>query len=960
MDLFDLVVKLSIDDDNFNKGLTDVENKISSMKSVIAGVGAATAAIAGTVAAVKAVGDAVVQGTAELAQYGDSVDKMSQKMGMSVEAFQEWDAVMQHSGTSMETLKASMRTLANAAETDNEAFQKLGITQEQIASMSQEELFSATITALQNVTDETERTYLAGKLLGRGSAELGALLNTSAEETQKMKDRVHELGGVLSDEVVKASAQFQDNLQDMNTAIDGVKRSIQAEFLPALNLLMEGFTSLIANEEGAEEKLVEGFEKLVDGFEGAVNKLEPIAKTLIPRIVEFAVKSLPDIANLSIDIVDTLVDTILDNVDELLTAATQIIYSLSDGLSRMSPELIPAVTNIVFEIVNTLLDNQDQLIEAAEQIIIALADGLSKAIPILIEKAPEIIIKLATALVESIYKIDEVPPKIIKEIADGLVHTDWTETAEAMMDGLISSLDVAQKKVKFWIDGARKALTGESLYDGDFNNVTSSDFINTMETGKDIVVDAIGEAADAVEKSYDAFYGTVNDGNDKVADAAGQMPDAYSKITGEMSDYAKSLETQAKQWKSSVSKATDEVVEDEKTLKAKLQAAFRDFESEMYENGFTQEWLVHKEREYVEALDHSTELYKDYNNKLLKEEEKITKAADKEYEKQLTESNKRKKTALEKAFANFEKIALEQGFTEEWLVNQERAYLEALDHNTELYEEYNMKLLRAENKLSTETENQRKKYAEQTKKSFTSMVDNMVNSAKDKIKEYEKVVEDIKSKIKTFADKLTTSYKDMFEFTVDEKTGKMSAKKTQDFLTDRVHQLEAYYDNIQKLKEKGISDSMLKQLSGMSAEEGAAVAEYWMKLDDKELGKLDRVWSRYEKTGQKVSEELYSEELENAEQKLDSERNTLLGEIQKTVDDKLNEVVGAIATTNSTGQQIFNDLNDLLTNLNDEIENTFGKGFAVTLDSKQVVGAILPQVDNGLGRRTRAAMRGGA
>ena len=50
MDLFDLVVKLSIDDDNFDKGLADVKNKISSMKGVIAGVGAATAAIAGTVA----------------------------------------------------------------------------------------------------------------------------------------------------------------------------------------------------------------------------------------------------------------------------------------------------------------------------------------------------------------------------------------------------------------------------------------------------------------------------------------------------------------------------------------------------------------------------------------------------------------------------------------------------------------------------------------------------------------------------------------------------------------------------------------------------------------------------------------------------------------------------------------------------------------------------------------------
>ena len=108
--------------------------------------------------------------------------------------------------------------MANAVENGNKAFQRIGLTQEELANMSQEEIFDATIAGLQNVEDETERTYLAGQLLGRGATELGALLNTSAEETQAMKDRVHELGGVMSDEAVKSAAAYQDQLQDMKTA----------------------------------------------------------------------------------------------------------------------------------------------------------------------------------------------------------------------------------------------------------------------------------------------------------------------------------------------------------------------------------------------------------------------------------------------------------------------------------------------------------------------------------------------------------------------------------------------------------------------------------------------------------------------------------------------------------------------------------------------------------------------
>ena len=231
---------------SFNKGFG----------SVLGGVGKATLGIAAAGAAgLATLGAGVVSASKDVASYGDNIDKMSQKMGMSAQAYQEWDAVMQHSGTSMETMKSSMKTLASAAETGKDAFKELGISQEQIANMSQEQLFEATISALQNVEDETQRTYLAGQVLGRGATELGALLNTSAEDTQAMRDRVRELGGVMSDDAVKASAAFQDQLQDMQTAFQGLSRNMVSEFLPDITQVMSGLTEIFSGntEEGISQ-----------------------------------------------------------------------------------------------------------------------------------------------------------------------------------------------------------------------------------------------------------------------------------------------------------------------------------------------------------------------------------------------------------------------------------------------------------------------------------------------------------------------------------------------------------------------------------------------------------------------------------------------------------------------------------------------------------------------------------
>ena len=93
---------------------------------------AATAAF-GT--AVIGAGTALTSAAGSVAAYGDDIDKMSQKMGLSSTAYQEWQAVMQHSGTSMETMKASMKTLANAATTNSAAFKELGISQQDLANM---------------------------------------------------------------------------------------------------------------------------------------------------------------------------------------------------------------------------------------------------------------------------------------------------------------------------------------------------------------------------------------------------------------------------------------------------------------------------------------------------------------------------------------------------------------------------------------------------------------------------------------------------------------------------------------------------------------------------------------------------------------------------------------------------------------------------------------------------------
>ena len=414
----------------------------------LAVAGAATAAV--TAAAIKAA-DSFVTAASDVAAYGDNIDKMSQKMGISAEAYQEWDFVMQHCGTSMESLKSSMKTLATAAENNSEAFERLGMSQEDVAQMSQEDLFGATIEALQQVEDETERTYLASQLLGRGATELGPLLNMTAEETADMKEQLHELGGVMSDEDVKAAAAFDDQLQDMQTAFTGIKRGMMSDFLPALTDVADGLTDIFTgNYDQGVDKISEGIDQIVGKFSELIPKLLEIGANIIEALAEAIIQNLPVIMPAIVDLIMNIANMIIENLPLILETGIQLVLQVALGIAQALPQMIPTIVDVVITIVETLIDNVDLLIDAAIALIIGLTEGIINAIPRLVARIPEIVVKIVEALINAVPKLNDAAREIILGLAEGILSflTKMGEVASEIMgafkDGILGFVESAK------------------------------------------------------------------------------------------------------------------------------------------------------------------------------------------------------------------------------------------------------------------------------------------------------------------------------------------------------------------------------------------------------------------------------------------------------------------------------------------------------------------------------------
>lgn len=551
MNLFELFVKIGAKDE-----ASGTISKITSGlgKGLVTAAKVGTAAVTAVTAAAGAMSAAFIKGTSNVAQYGDNIDKMSQKMGLSAEAYQEWDFIMQHSGTSMETLKAGMKTLANAVDSGNDAFKRLGITQEEIAAMNQEELFAKTIEQLQKVDNETERTYLAGQLLGRGATELGALLNTSAEDTEAMRKQVHELGGVMSNEAVKAAAAYQDSLQNMQTAFSGIQRGMLSEFLPSMVTVMDGLSSIFSGNDSGIAKITEGvnnfadklmeavpkiFEvgegilsslataildnlptltstatsviiKLVDGIVSALPVLAESAIEIIGSLTQGLSDNLPTIIESAVELISTLADGILDMLPQIVQLGLDLIVSLATGISESLPELIPTIIDVVLQIVDTLTNPETllNLVDACVAIILALADGLIDALPKLIEAVPVIIGNLVQAIIEAVPQLIFAAGELVFGLIAGLNNPDNTT---ALLEGTIEMLGSIIKGIASYYK--QMFEKGKEI----FTNIKDGfmEFIDDPKKwGKDLIdnfIDGITEKWESLKKKVSDVAQSVKD-----------------------------------------------------------------------------------------------------------------------------------------------------------------------------------------------------------------------------------------------------------------------------------------------------------------------------------------------------------------------------------------------------------------------------------------------------------------
>jgi hypothetical protein len=211
-------------------------NSLDAMEGKLAMIG--TVGL-GVFAAVGAAAMASVQFANESMDWADKLGQTAEDANVSTEALQRWRFGAEELNGSSEALDRALSSVAksmkavldgSASVEDLEAWAKIGITPEQLASFgSLEVAFPAIIEGLEGITDKAERAQLAERL---GLGALSDQLDKGAGAFRRFSNSADEMVGVVGGASVDALRSASTELKDAERAAERAGEKLKNSLLP--------------------------------------------------------------------------------------------------------------------------------------------------------------------------------------------------------------------------------------------------------------------------------------------------------------------------------------------------------------------------------------------------------------------------------------------------------------------------------------------------------------------------------------------------------------------------------------------------------------------------------------------------------------------------------------------------------------------------------------------------------
>lgn len=273
------------------------------------------------------------------------------------------------------------------------------------------------------------------------------LADENANLDELMQNVVDSIVGVTDETGTKVEKGFLDNVIPV---IETSLSSIGTLFTTLVPSALELFPTLI---EDVVPDMISAGTSLVDGLVNSISDNMDNVEAIANQLIESFVTIIPDMAELGGQLLSTLGSAFLDNIDTLLGVASDVLSILCEGLQENADELVAGAIQIVESLGGFIRDNADMLIDTAVSVVLAIVTGISENLSDLIILGLEIVTAISESILENIDVIINAIPDLVSGFCDGLI-----EHSDEIADAFVTLMDVFAEVTPIILDSLAEVL----------------------------------------------------------------------------------------------------------------------------------------------------------------------------------------------------------------------------------------------------------------------------------------------------------------------------------------------------------------------------------------------------------------------------------------------------------------------------------------------------------------------
>lgn len=741
----------------------------------------------------------------------------------------------QRAGYSAEETAETYRTLygvlgdEQTAATAAANLQAVGLEQDQLTEITQAAIgawatYGDSI-PIDGLAESINETIQAGAVTGNfadvlnwagtNEEEFNKKLEAASDKTERANIVLQELANQGLTEAGEAWQENNKSLVDANNATGDMTATLAS--------FAEMLSPIVTEVKNGINGVLQAVLGLINiGQEGGLSAVfDQIVQWMIIAAQGIA-ENLPLFMEQAAQIIPSFINGIITRLPDIVFAGQDILSAIISGLTEALPNLITSAGDILTNFFNTLKENTPAIMEKGKEILESLVKGVIDSIPALLDELPKVIDSFVDFIGSALPDILETGTELLLSLINGIIDAipDLVAKIPEIIQSITSTITENLPQI---IDSGFEIL--QNLIDG--------------------IIDAIPRLVENIPQILNALEEGLRAGIDAIIDVG---EDLIEGLWEGLWEGIKSIGTKIK----GIGDTVINGLKDALGIDSPSRVA-RDEVGKMVGLGLAEGLDLSAPDAADAAIDMADGVVKGMNEAIPQTKKTAQKIGD-VLEREINAVN----ASIEKMQAKETQEQAEKELAEYKQSIQEK-YKELEKAEVEKRQDILDEIAKLENDWN---EKQIEKEKNAAKTAAQEALQERLSALEKFQQEYESAMGEIESKESSLADKLK-DYGTLFEWVETEEDGKLFQLGD---LQEEINEIEKYAEALSKLQDRGISDSLMGEITSLGIEDAMDYMDSLISMSDKEFDQYIALFEQKQKVAQEAAQKVYQSEFDALEE----------------------------------------------------------------------------------------------